>query len=56
MSNNTVDAFNTVLATHMTIEHCDSIVMLDNQTMYKSIDSQIGLDYVDYTHLNNLVS
>ncbi|CAD8083288.1 unnamed protein product [Paramecium primaurelia] len=56
MSNNTVDAFNAVLATHMTIEHCDCVVMLDNQSMYKSIDSQIGLDYVDYTHLNNLVS
>ncbi|CAK84204.1 unnamed protein product (macronuclear) [Paramecium tetraurelia] len=56
ISNNTVDAFNAVLATHVTIEHCDSVVMLDNESMYKSIDEQIGLDYVDYTHLNNLVS
>ncbi|CAK84284.1 unnamed protein product (macronuclear) [Paramecium tetraurelia] len=55
ISNNTVDIYNAVLATRMTIEHCNSVVMLDNQSMYNTIDSQIGLDYVDYSHLNNLV-
>ncbi|CAD8209933.1 unnamed protein product [Paramecium pentaurelia] len=56
MSNNTMDVYNAVLANRMTSEYCNTVVMLDNQSMYKSIDSQIGLDYVDYTHLNNLVS
>ncbi|CAD8214268.1 unnamed protein product [Paramecium octaurelia] len=56
MSNITVDVYNVVLSTHLTSEYYDSVVMLDNQSMYESIDSQIGLDYVDYTHLNNLIS
>ncbi|CAD8055039.1 unnamed protein product [Paramecium sonneborni] len=40
----------------MTLEHFNSVVMLDNESMYKVIDLQIGLDFVDYPHLNNLVA
>ncbi|CAD8075023.1 unnamed protein product [Paramecium sonneborni] len=56
MSNNIVDSYNAVFATHTTLEYCNSVVMFDNQSMYKVIDLQIGLDFVDYTQLNNLVS
>ncbi|CAD8129241.1 unnamed protein product [Paramecium sonneborni] len=56
MSNNIVDVYNAVLTTNMTLEHCNSVVMFDNQSMYSVIDLQIGLDFVDYTHFNNLVS
>ncbi|CAD8118290.1 unnamed protein product [Paramecium sonneborni] len=39
MSNNIVDVYNAVLATNMTLEHCNSVVIFDNQ----SISAQILL-------------
>ncbi|CAD8204120.1 unnamed protein product [Paramecium octaurelia] len=55
MSNNIVDFYNIILSTELTSDLCGSVVMLDNQQMYETIDSQIGLDSVYYTHLNNLI-
>ncbi|CAK82862.1 unnamed protein product (macronuclear) [Paramecium tetraurelia] len=56
MSNNIVDLYNVIYSIDLTLEDCHSVVMLDNQSMYESIDSQFGLDFVDYTLLNNLIS
>ena len=56
MSNSVIEVYNAVLSTYFTYEYCDSIIMFDNQSMYKVIDSQLGLDYVDYSHLNNLIA
>ncbi|CAD8130644.1 unnamed protein product [Paramecium sonneborni] len=41
MSNNIVDVYNAVSATNMTLEHCNSVVMFDLQSMYNVIDLQI---------------
>jgi tubulin alpha len=56
MSNNTVDMYNAVLSTSATLEHCDSVVMFDNESMYNVLKENIDLEYVDYSHLNNLVA
>ncbi|CAD8073878.1 unnamed protein product [Paramecium primaurelia] len=40
----------------MTLEHFDRIIMFDNQSIYNVIDQQLDLDYVDYSHLNNVIA
>ncbi|CAD8085825.1 unnamed protein product [Paramecium sonneborni] len=56
MSNNVLDIYNAMFSIEMTKEFLNSITMFDNQSMYKVIDQQLDLDFVDYSHLNNLVA
>ncbi|CAD8141142.1 unnamed protein product [Paramecium pentaurelia] len=56
ISNNLIDSYNAVFSTHMMTEYCNSVVAFDNQSIYNVIDNQIGLDYVDYTLLNNVIA
>ncbi|CAD8214422.1 unnamed protein product [Paramecium octaurelia] len=56
MCNSTVEIYNTIDASQALIEYFHSITIFDNQSMYNVIDHQLGLDFVDYQHLNNVVS
>ncbi|CAD8120553.1 unnamed protein product [Paramecium sonneborni] len=56
ISNNLIDSYNAVFSTHMMSEYCNSVITFDNQSIYNVIDNQIGLDYVDYTQLNNVIA
>ncbi|CAK64881.1 unnamed protein product (macronuclear) [Paramecium tetraurelia] len=56
MSNNILGIYNAMFSIQMTRNHFHSITMFDNQSMYNVIDQQLDLDYVDYSHLNNLVA
>ncbi|CAK61147.1 unnamed protein product (macronuclear) [Paramecium tetraurelia] len=56
MSNNIIDTYNAVLSINIMREYLTSITIFDNQSMYNVIDHQLGLDFVDYQHLNNLVA
>ncbi|CAD8168768.1 unnamed protein product [Paramecium pentaurelia] len=56
MSNNVLEIYNAMFSIFMTREHFDNIIMFDNQSMYNVIDQQLDLDYVDYSHLNNVIA
>ncbi|CAD8159277.1 unnamed protein product [Paramecium pentaurelia] len=56
MSNNVLEIYNSIFSIYMTLEHFDSIIMFDNQSIYNVIDQQLDLDYVDYSHLNNVIA
>ncbi|CAD8080412.1 unnamed protein product [Paramecium primaurelia] len=56
MSNNILGVYNAMFSIQMTREYFQSITMFDNQSMYNVIDHQLDLDFVDYSHINNLVA
>ncbi|CAD8125041.1 unnamed protein product [Paramecium sonneborni] len=56
MSNSVLEIYNAMFSIKMTQEFFHSIIMFDNQSMYNVIDQQLDLDYLDYSHLNNVIA
>lgn len=40
----------------MTLEHCDSVILFDNESIYKILDYYLELDFINYEDVNNIVS
>ncbi|TGZ58962.1 hypothetical protein CRM22_009338 [Opisthorchis felineus] len=51
-----VEPYNTVLATHMTLEHADCTFMVDNEAVYDICRRSLTLERPTYTNLNQLFS
>ncbi|KER20572.1 hypothetical protein T265_10896 [Opisthorchis viverrini] len=51
-----VEPYNTVLATHMTLEHADCTFMVDNEAIYDICRRSLTLERPTYTNLNQLFS
>jgi len=50
-----VEPYNTVLATHSTLEHSDCTFMVDNEASYELCRSRLGVERPDYRNLNRLI-
>ncbi|KAJ1531015.1 hypothetical protein ONE63_005847 [Megalurothrips usitatus] len=51
-----VEPYNTVLATHSTLEHSDCTFMVDNEASYELCQRNLGIARPNYNNLNRLIS
>ena len=50
-----VEPYNTVLATHTTMEHSDCAFMVDNEAIYDLCRRSLGIERPNYINLNRLI-
>ena len=51
-----VEPYNSVLAVHTLIEHTDTVVCLDNESLYRIARSQLGNDYAIQENINRIIA
>lgn len=51
-----VEPYNSILTTHMTLNHSDCAFMVDNEAIYDICRRKLGIERPDYTNLNRLIS
>ncbi|XP_071550920.1 tubulin alpha chain-like [Panulirus ornatus] len=51
-----VEPYNSVLATHLTLEHADCVFLVDNEAIYDICQKKLDIDCPKYTDLNRLIS
>ena len=50
-----MEPYNTVLATHTTMEHSDCAFMVDNEAIYDLCRRNLGIERPNYINLNRLI-
>ncbi|KAF7681011.1 Tubulin alpha chain [Astathelohania contejeani] len=50
-----VEPYNSILTTHMTLDHCDCSFLVDNEAIY-NMCRNLGIDSPDYSDLNRIIA
>ncbi|XP_062715745.1 tubulin alpha-4 chain [Aedes albopictus] len=51
-----VEPYNSVLTTHMSMDHTDCTFLVDNQAIYDICNTKLNVERPEYTNLNRLIS
>uniref|UniRef100_A0A914ZYE3 Tubulin/FtsZ 2-layer sandwich domain-containing protein n=1 Tax=Parascaris univalens TaxID=6257 RepID=A0A914ZYE3_PARUN len=51
-----VEPYNSVLSTHITLDHSDCSLMMDNEAIYEICRKNLGVEQPTYNSLNRLIS
>ncbi|XP_058388225.1 tubulin alpha-3 chain-like, partial [Diceros bicornis minor] len=50
-----VETYNTILTTHVTLQHSDCAIMVDNEAIYDICQHNLDIKWPTYTNLNHLI-